>query len=200
MSVTPCVLGTHRGQNKALDPPETGERWLWATIWIPGINPRSSVRLASTLNCWVNWSPKPIFLIYLLWAWIWKNNLSKLGLINCTIKEVLARVTLTDSLKSRNRFLLNYCTYFNMYNILQLRLKSKERLWWLTVLSVSLVWILLGVTHRNLTLKWLKSARECTDLYCWNELQALLDPAVLRMKHVCQVSSKCLTSCKVVPT
>jgi hypothetical protein len=38
-------------------------RWLWATMWLLGIELRTSARAVSVLNRWVI-SPAPIFLLW----------------------------------------------------------------------------------------------------------------------------------------
>lgn len=47
-----CMLGTHRGQKRMWDPWDWSYKCLWVAMWLLGVNPLSSGRAISTLNCW----------------------------------------------------------------------------------------------------------------------------------------------------
>lgn len=61
ISVYHCVIGTRRGQMRALDPCNWSYRQLKATVWVLGTKPRCFARVANVLNYQI--IPQPYLLV-----------------------------------------------------------------------------------------------------------------------------------------
>lgn len=63
---TPCVPGTYGGQKRVSDLWNWIYSWLWTTMLVLWTKPRSSVRVASTLNLWDNSPSSPYTFFFIL--------------------------------------------------------------------------------------------------------------------------------------